>query len=56
MDAHTDEVERFVILDDAFGGWAELAEHLVKTDYRIGYGLEEEHVEKAIALLTASTR
>lgn len=44
-------VEAFVILDDAFGGWGDLAERLVKTNSRIGRGLESAHVEAAIRLL-----
>lgn len=48
-----DEVEAFAILDDAFGGWGALSDHLVKTDYRIGRGLERRHVDAAIALLNA---
>ena len=46
------QVTRFVILDDAFGGWGELAEQVVKTDSRIGRGLEERHVEEAIGKLS----
>ena len=48
---HKTEVESFVILDDAFGGWSELASHLVQTNYRIGRGLEGRHVQRAIDLL-----
>ncbi len=51
LEAHAGEVERFVILDDIFGGWGDLEEHLVHTDYFKKRGLEEEHVEKAIAIL-----
>lgn len=44
--------EGFVILDDIAFGWGEdLFGHLVKTNSRIGRGLEEEHVNKAIAIL-----
>lgn len=53
LDAHAAEVDRFVILDDEFGGWGELAEHLVRTNPRIGRGLEERHVQEAISLLRA---
>ena len=45
------EVKDFVIIDDMLGGWAGLEEHLVRTNYRIGRGLEVHHVEKAIAIL-----
>lgn len=50
--AHAAEVDRFVILDDEFGGWGELSERLVRTNPRIGRGLEERHVQEAILLLT----
>lgn len=45
-------VESFVILDDYALGWEELGERLVKTSPYIGRGLEKEHVEKAIKILT----
>ena len=48
---HKDEVEAFAIIDDAFGGWGELSEHLVQTNYRIGRGLEPRHVEAAVEIL-----
>lgn len=43
--------ESFVILDDIKFGWGDLDEKVVKTDYRIGRGLEQRHVEKAIKIL-----
>lgn len=43
--------DKFVIIDDAFGGWGELDPLVVKTNYRIGRGLEARHVEKAIDIL-----
>ena len=46
-----EEIESFVILDDYAFGWGNLAERLVKTSAHVGFGLEKEHVEKAIALL-----
>ena len=49
--AHKDEVESFVILDDMHLGWGDLADRLVQTSARIGRGLMENHVEKAIQLL-----
>ena len=51
LDDHADEVGSFVILDDMFFGFAGLEEHFVKTDSRIGRGLEERHVEKARRIL-----
>ena len=51
--AHEGEFEAFVILDDTFLGWLELSPYHVKTDFRIKRGLEESHVEKAIAILKA---
>ncbi len=45
------ETESFVIVDDLFGGWGKLESNLVQTNYRIGRGLEEEHVDKAIKIL-----
>ncbi len=51
LERHGDEVASFVILDDEYGGWGELEPHLVKTDARIGRGLEVSHVERALELL-----
>ncbi len=51
LQKHINEVERFVILDDIAFGWDELEAHLVKTNYRIGRGLEPTHIEKAIEIL-----
>lgn len=50
LSAHP-QVANYVILDDTFGGWGDLAEHVVKTDSRIGRGLQERHVEAAIRIL-----
>lgn len=45
-------VETFVIFDDITFGWGnDLQEHLIKTNPRIGFGLEEKHIQKAIELL-----
>lgn len=44
-------VTHFVILDDNRFGWGALQEYLVSTSYRIGRGLEEKHLLKAIRLL-----
>ena len=46
---HSGEVESFVILDDIDYGWEELDGRVVITN-PMGYGLEEEHVQKAIEL------
>ncbi len=45
------QVTGFVILDDFAFGWGALAPHVVKTNDRIGRGLERVHIEKALALL-----
>ena len=50
LDDHP-EVEAYAILDDIPFGWGDLQEHLVKTNPRIGRGLEERHVRRAIYLL-----
>ena len=50
LDAHP-EVREYVILDDFFGGWEELSDHLVKTHPRVGRGLEDAHVSAAIRIL-----
>lgn len=47
---HHSEVEGFVILDDMNYGWGELSDRVINTNPQ-GYGLEEEHVEKALELL-----
>lgn len=44
-------IESYVILDDYAFGWEELSDKLVKTSSTIGRGLEQEHVEKCIAIL-----
>lgn len=44
--------ERFVILDDIKLGWGALEPYVVKTDYRIGRGLEPRHVAAATDILT----
>ena len=44
-------VETFVILDDCAFGWGELSPFYVHTNPHFGYGLEEEHVIRAIAIL-----
>lgn len=44
-------VTHFVIIDDMRFGWSELQAHLVNTNYRIGRGLEERHINEAIRIL-----
>ena len=41
----------FVVIDDIKFGWYELAPFVVNTDYHIGRGLEQRHIEKAIKIL-----
>ena len=41
----------FVIIDDSPFGWAEMQDRVVRTSYFVGFGLEREHVERAIAIL-----
>ena len=50
LSRHRSSVESFVILDDMDNGWEELYGRVVITNPQ-GYGLEEEHVQKAIELL-----
>ena len=50
LEAHNN-VEAFVVFDDIKFGWGELDHSVVKTDYRIGRGLEKKHVEAAIKIL-----
>ena len=47
------ETENFVILDDIQFGWNDLEDHVVRTHYRVGRGLEERHVQMAIKILNA---
>ena len=47
---HRRDVESFVILDDMDYGWEVLNNRVVVTNPQ-GYGLEKEHVQKAIELL-----
>ena len=50
LSRHRSEVESFVILDDMDFGWEELRSRVVITNSQ-GYGLEEEHVQKALEIL-----
>lgn len=50
--ANNDSIEAFVIIDDiAFGWGSDLQDHLIKTNSRIGFGLEEKHIQMAVQLL-----
>lgn len=50
--SENNQVGNFAIFDDIAFGWGEdLQEHLVRTNSRIGYGLEEKHIQMAIRLL-----
>lgn len=51
LEIHPDVVN-FVIIDDMKFGWGEFEANVVKTDYRIGRGLEMQHVKTAIKLLS----
>lgn len=50
--SENNDVENFVILDDIRSGWGNFDARVVKTNYRIGRGLEQHHVEMAIEILT----
>ena len=50
LNGHSD-VDGFVIFDDIKLGWGELEPNVVKTDPRIGCGLEQRHCEMAIRIL-----
>lgn len=45
------ETECFVIFDDIKFGWRKLESNVIKTDFRIGRGLEYNHIEKAAGIL-----
>ena len=50
--ANNDNIEAFIIIDDiAFGWGSDLQDHLIRTNSRIGFGLEEKHIQMAIQLL-----
>jgi hypothetical protein len=51
LETNKSEVDSFVIIDDMLGGWGILSDRLVRTDARIGFGLMEQHVLKAIEIL-----
>ena len=45
------EVKSFVIFDDNRYGWGDLSENFILTNYRIGRGLEEEHIKQALEII-----
>lgn len=45
------DIEKYVIIDDIKIGWGGLDPFVVKTDYRIGRGLMDKHVELALNIL-----
>lgn len=45
------EVEKFVIIDDAEGGWGELEPYVVLCDPIGARGIEQQDVEKALLML-----
>ncbi len=45
------ETTKFVIFDDIKMGWGGLDERVIKTDYRIGRGVGERHIERAVEML-----
>ena len=45
------DVQSFVIIDDHGYGWGDLSDNFVQTNYRIGMGLEQEHILRAIDIL-----
>ena len=49
--ADNPDAMEFVIIDDITFGWEELDPLVVKTSYREGRGLEDDHVFKAIKIL-----
>lgn len=51
LDDGGDDIEAFVIIDDYRFGWGDLADRVVLTDPIHRSGIEDEHAEKAIALL-----
>lgn len=51
LDSAPETIESFVIIDDYRYGWGSLSDNFVKTNPYFGFGLEEEHVQKAIEIL-----
>ena len=50
--ANNDNIEAFIIIDDIAFGWGlDLQDHLIRTNFRIGFGLKEKHIQMAIQLL-----
>ena len=50
-----ENIESFVIIDDYAFDWGELSVRFVKTNPKLGLGLEEKHVRKAIEILNTDT-
>lgn len=48
------DAEEFVIIDDIQFGWQDFEDKVVKTNFRIGRGLEKKHVLAAIEILNAN--
>ncbi len=51
---HLEDLEAFCVVDDMMYAWDNLSPFFVKTNPRIGYGLEKRHVEKIIELLNSN--
>lgn len=45
------DVSNFVIFDDNGYGWGDLSDNFIQTNYRIGRGLEDEHINRALEIL-----
>lgn len=51
LEAHGNEVKSLAVLDDHRFGWGDLDDYVARTDFYIGRGLGEAHVEKVIRVL-----
>lgn len=49
-----DDIEAFVIIDDYKFGWGDLSDRVVLTDPVHRCGIEDEHADKAIAVLLSA--
>ncbi len=49
--AEHSEATDFVVFDDEFFGWEDIEPFVVKTNPRIGRGLEERHIRQALTIL-----
>ncbi len=52
LNSTQETIESFVIIDDYRYGWGSLSDNFVKTNSVFGLGLEEDHVQRAIAILS----